>query len=98
MAAISSSSDSDSSTRSAINKRGRTVPTTAMMGNECGSRKVGMSICEIVKALASPDVREKLAGLGAEPIGNSTGEFAAMQKSEAARCAKLAKEANLRAD
>ena len=53
---------------------------------------------EIVKALASPDVREKLAGLGAEPIGNSPGEFATMQKSEAARWAKLAKEANLRAD
>jgi tripartite-type tricarboxylate transporter receptor subunit TctC len=53
---------------------------------------------EIVKALASPDVREKLAGLGAEPVGNSPSEFAAMQKSEAARWAKLAKEASLRAD
>jgi tripartite-type tricarboxylate transporter receptor subunit TctC len=53
---------------------------------------------EIVKALASPDVRVKLAGLGAEPVGNSPAEFAAMQKSEAARWAKLAKEANLRAD
>ena len=53
---------------------------------------------EIVKSLATLDVREKLAGLGAEPVGNSPGEFAAMQKSEAARWAKLAKEANLRAD
>jgi tripartite-type tricarboxylate transporter receptor subunit TctC len=53
---------------------------------------------EIVKAVASPDVRVKLAGLGAEPVGNSPAEFAAMQKSEAARWAKLAKEANLRAD
>ena len=53
---------------------------------------------EIVKALANPDVRVKLAGLGAEPVGNSPGEFAAMQKSEAARWAKLAKEANLRSD
>ena len=53
---------------------------------------------EIVKALANPDVRVKLAGLGAEPVGNSPSEFAAMQKSEAARWAKLAKEANLRAD
>ena len=53
---------------------------------------------EIVKALASTDVREKLAGLGAEPVGNSPSEFAAMQKSEAARWARLAKEANLRAD
>jgi tripartite-type tricarboxylate transporter receptor subunit TctC len=53
---------------------------------------------EIVKALANPDVRVKLAGLGAEPVGNSPSEFAAMQKSEAARWAKLAKESNLRAD
>jgi tripartite-type tricarboxylate transporter receptor subunit TctC len=53
---------------------------------------------EIAKALASPDVREKLTGLGAEPVGNSPAEFAAMQKSEAARWAKLAKEAHLRAD
>jgi tripartite-type tricarboxylate transporter receptor subunit TctC len=53
---------------------------------------------DIVKAIASVDVREKLAGLGAEPIGNSPAEFAAMQKSEAARWAKLAKDANLRAD
>ena len=53
---------------------------------------------EIVKALARPDVREKLTTLGAEPVGNSPSEFASMQKVEAARWAKLAKEANLRAD
>src|SRR5438067_7116608 len=53
---------------------------------------------EIVKALAAADVREKLAALGAEPVGNSPSEFAAMQKNEAARWTKLAKEANLRAD
>ena len=53
---------------------------------------------EIVKALAVSDVREKLATLGAEPVGNSPSEFAAMQKSEAARWTKLAKESNLRAD
>ena len=53
---------------------------------------------EIVKALASPDVRERLAALGVEPVGNSPSEFAAMQKSESARWAKLAKEAHLRVD
>ena len=53
---------------------------------------------EIAKALADPDVREKIAGLGAEPVGNTPAEFAAMQRTEAARWAKLAKEANIRAD
>ena len=53
---------------------------------------------EIVRALNQPDVREKLATLGAEPMGNSPTEFASMQKAEAARWAKLAKEANLKAD
>jgi tripartite-type tricarboxylate transporter receptor subunit TctC len=53
---------------------------------------------EIAKALAEPDVREKIAGLGAEPVGNTPVEFAAMQRAEAARWAKLARESNIRAD
>ena len=53
---------------------------------------------EIAKALAEPDVRERIAGLGAEPVGNTPAEFAAMQRAEAARWAKLAREANIRAD
>ena len=53
---------------------------------------------EIVKAIASADVRERFTGLGVEPVGNTPSDFAAMQKSEAARWAKLAKEANLRGD
>ena len=52
----------------------------------------------IAKALASADVREKFAGLGAEPVGNTPAEFAAMQRTEAARWAKLARDASLRAD
>jgi tripartite-type tricarboxylate transporter receptor subunit TctC len=53
---------------------------------------------ELAKALAESDVRERIAGLGAEPVGNSPSEFAAMQRTEAARWAKLAKEANIHAD
>jgi len=53
---------------------------------------------EMVKALASADVRERLAALGVEAVGNTPSEFAAMQKTETARWAKLAKEANLRLD
>jgi tripartite-type tricarboxylate transporter receptor subunit TctC len=53
---------------------------------------------EIVKALREPDVREKIAGLGAEPVGNSPAEFAAMQRAETARWTRVAKEANIHAD
>jgi len=53
---------------------------------------------EIVKVLGSADVREKIAALGAEPVGNTPVEFTAMQRAEAARWAKLAREANIHAD
>jgi tripartite-type tricarboxylate transporter receptor subunit TctC len=53
---------------------------------------------ETVRALALPEVRDKIAGLGAEPVGNTPAEFAAMQRSEAARWTRIAKEANIHAD
>ena len=53
---------------------------------------------EIVKALRESDVREKIAGLGAEPVGNTPAEFAAMQRAETIRWTRLAKEANIHAD
>ena len=53
---------------------------------------------EISKALAQPETRAKIAGLGAEPVGNTPSEFAALQRTEAARWAKLAREANIHAD
>jgi tripartite-type tricarboxylate transporter receptor subunit TctC len=53
---------------------------------------------EIAKAFADPDVRQKILGLGAEPVANTPAEFATMQRAEAARWAKLAKDANIHAD
>ncbi len=53
---------------------------------------------EVVRALAMPDVRDKIAGLGAEPVGNTPAEFAAMQRAEAVRWIRLAKDANIHAD
>ena len=53
---------------------------------------------EIVKALREPDVREKIAGLGAEPVGNTPAAFAAMQRAETIRWTRVAKEANIHAD
>jgi tripartite-type tricarboxylate transporter receptor subunit TctC len=54
---------------------------------------------EIVKAVASPDVNEKLSGLGYEPKTNSSPqEFAAQVAADLDRFGKIIKEANIRAD
>ena len=53
---------------------------------------------EIVKILKMPDMRERLAGLGLDPVGNTPDEFAAFQQAEIARWAKLVKEAKITAD
>src|SRR5574338_649392 len=52
---------------------------------------------ETVRALKSPDVREKLQGLGADPVGNSQEEYAAFIKSEIDKWAKVIKAAGIKA-
>jgi tripartite-type tricarboxylate transporter receptor subunit TctC len=51
---------------------------------------------EIVKALALAEVKEKLATLGFEPIGNSPDEFGAWIKGEVAKWAKVIRGANIK--
>jgi len=53
---------------------------------------------EIVKALALPDVKERLASQGAEVVGNTRAEFAAFIAAEMAKYAKLIKESGAKAD
>lgn len=53
---------------------------------------------EIARALNNADVRARLTGLGAEPIGNSPAEFAVMLKSETAKWSKIVKDANIKAE
>ena len=53
---------------------------------------------EFAKALAAPDVREKMLNLGAEPVGNTPEEFAAYVKAEAAKYAKLVKASGAKVD
>jgi len=51
---------------------------------------------ETVKALALPDIRERLSGLGAEGVGNTPAQFAAFFKSEIRKWAQVVREAGLR--
>jgi len=52
---------------------------------------------EVVKVLQHPEARERILGLGAEPVGSSSKEAAAFLKSELARWSKVAKEAKIQA-
>ncbi len=50
----------------------------------------------IVRALKAPDVRERLAADGAEPVGSTPEEFAAFIKSEIDKWARVASAAGIR--
>jgi tripartite-type tricarboxylate transporter receptor subunit TctC len=50
---------------------------------------------EVDKALASPDVREKLVQAGIEPVGGTPAQFAQFIRSESERWAKVAKAAHI---
>jgi len=52
---------------------------------------------DLVKVLALPDVKEKFAGLGVEPVSSTPEQFAAFIQTEAGRYGKLIKEANITA-
>lgn len=51
---------------------------------------------EIVKILKTPEMNERLEQLGMEPSANSAAEFAAFQKAEIAKWAKVVKDNNVR--
>jgi len=53
---------------------------------------------EIVRILALPDVKEKLAGLGAELVGNTPEEFAALVKVEVVKWADVVRKSGARVD
>jgi tripartite-type tricarboxylate transporter receptor subunit TctC len=53
---------------------------------------------EIVKSLATAEVRERFVSFGTEPVGNTPEAFAAQIKGDLAKWAKVARAANIRAD
>jgi len=53
---------------------------------------------ETVKLLRQNDVKEKIAFVGAETVGDSPEEFGAFMRSEAAKYAKIVKEAHIKVD
>jgi len=53
---------------------------------------------EIAKAVASPDFRERLAAMGATPVGNTPEEFGAFMRRESAKWEKAVKASGARLD
>jgi tripartite-type tricarboxylate transporter receptor subunit TctC len=53
---------------------------------------------EVVKILRAPEVRQRLAALGAEPVGNTPDEFGAFIRAEMARWGKIIKEKGIRSE
>jgi tripartite-type tricarboxylate transporter receptor subunit TctC len=53
---------------------------------------------EIVRILKLPEMKERLLGLGADPVGNSPQAFAAFIRSEHDKWARVIRQANIRAE
>jgi len=53
---------------------------------------------EIVKFMATPDMRDKLLGLGAEPVTNSPDDFAKFVRAELVRWSKVVQASGARAE
>ncbi len=53
---------------------------------------------EFTRALAAPEVREKMLSLGAEPVGSRPTEFAAYIRGEADKYAGVIKASGAKAD
>ena len=53
---------------------------------------------ELVRVLQLPDVRERLAAIDFEPVGNTPEQFGALIKEEVARWAKVVKASGAKVD
>jgi tripartite-type tricarboxylate transporter receptor subunit TctC len=51
---------------------------------------------EIAAVLASPEIREKMKGLGAEVVASSPAEFASFMEKESAKWGRVVREANIK--
>jgi len=53
---------------------------------------------DIAKVLAMPEVRERLAAIGLEPVGSTPAEFAAIVRNDYRKWGKVIRDANIRLD
>jgi len=53
---------------------------------------------EVARIVQMPDIRERIVGLGGEPVGNRSDQFAAIVKGDVAKWRKVVKDANVHVD
>jgi tripartite-type tricarboxylate transporter receptor subunit TctC len=53
---------------------------------------------DIVRALNSPDVRDRMRALGADPVGNTPEQYTAFMKNEIAKWGKVIKAAGIKGE
>ena len=53
---------------------------------------------EVVKILRSPEIKERLLSMGAEPVGSTQEQFGAFIKAESAKWGKVIRDANIKAE
>jgi tripartite-type tricarboxylate transporter receptor subunit TctC len=53
---------------------------------------------ELVRALKAPDVRERLQGLGADPVGNTPEQYTAFMQNEIAKWTKVIRAAGIKGE
>ena len=53
---------------------------------------------EVARIVREPDIRDRIAALGGEPVGNRPDEFAAIVKGDVAKWKKVVKDANVHVD
>jgi tripartite-type tricarboxylate transporter receptor subunit TctC len=53
---------------------------------------------EFIKTLNSPDIRERLQGLGADPVGNTPEQYTAFMQNEIAKWGKVIKAAGIKGE
>ena len=53
---------------------------------------------EMVRAINAPEIREKLQGLGAEPVGNTPEQYTAFMQNEITKWAKVIKAAGIKGE
>ena len=69
-----------------------------MPSNGSSKQVVARLHAETVKILRMPDVKERMAAVGAETVGNSPEEFAGFIRTERTKYAKIVKDANIKID
>ena len=86
------------------------IPTISEQGFEVGSwygllapantpREIVTRLhAEMVKALATPEIRDSIKSVGTEPLGNTPDEFATQIRNDLAKWGKVARAANMRVE